>query len=288
MNHTTRLTPSELIDLLEYAPIGVLVEDCTGRILWLNQTLEWQLGIDGSGSLGAHVSSLPLAPIGGARGKRHFRVLAGGGALERDLECIEDVLPEFNEDGIRVRYFLEATRAARALPQPGAEPLHRVRARPLRGAATGVCDVQTLMGRLRAAITWSRRHAKPLSVLLVTVDVPVRDGPVVDHPSRVVASAQAFLRSGIRWSDIIGRFGDRKFLLVLPETALSAATELTTKMRSRLDDAGGEHDGVSLRLSLGVAELRRGDDEFVLCERAALAASGGEEAGSTTRLPDSR
>ena len=109
MSHTIQpLGQSELHDVLNYAPVGVLVEDCAGTIVWINHTLEWQLGVNSDSMVGVHTSELPLEPLPGARGKRVFRApYAYGSGCIRYLKCIEDILPEYSDTGIRVRYFLE-------------------------------------------------------------------------------------------------------------------------------------------------------------------------------------
>jgi hypothetical protein len=101
---------SELYDVLYYAPVGVLIEDCEGVIVWLNHMLQWLLGVDLHDVAGTYLRDLPLEPLLGARGKGIFRSLgAGEGESVTQLKCIEDVLPEYDNSGIRVRYFLGCT-----------------------------------------------------------------------------------------------------------------------------------------------------------------------------------
>lgn len=267
---TTNVAPiesSELFDVLNYAPVGVLIEDCAGRIVWLNHTLEWQLGIVGNEVLGAHTSALPIEPLPGARGKRLFRTLRDVGCgLARNLKCIEDILPEYSQSGIRVRYFLEA-HAQESQPKSRNDRLSMLVDGPTVDRGTGLPNRHAITHTLSHEVSRSRRYGNPLSVVVVRIDTVRPSGVVLDHPSRLMAAASRLLKDGTRWADSVGRLDDWEFMLVLPETTGCAALQLVRKIEPRVEDAG-TNGGVSFSVRFGVAEWRRGDDEGTLSRRA--------------------
>ena len=265
------LKATELYDVLYYAPVGVLIENCDGLVTWINHTLQWQLGVDADEVLGMHSKDLPLEPLLGARGKRVFQSLrAEGEEPNAQLKCIEDVLPEYSETGIRVRYFLETTPSAQHPPFKN-DLLRLLVSRPVIDRITGLQDRDAIVSTLRTEVSRSRRYANPLSIVVLRVRGMEQFGTVVDHPSRTMSAASALLKDSTRWADSVGRFDDWEFLLVLPETTAVAALKLTQKIASRIDEHNLLADSAALSVQFGVVEWGRGDDESMLLRRAQLA-----------------
>jgi len=78
------------------------------------------------------------------------------------------------------------------------------------------------------------------------------------------------LRDQTRWPDIIGRWDERDFLLILPETPAEATTAFKGKILRQLDafpPISGDR-GVACSAEFGIAAWRRGDDAQELVERA--------------------
>ena len=86
---------------------------------------------------------------------------------------------------------------------------------------------------------WSRsiRYDRPLSIALADLDrfkwVNDRHGHLAGD--LVLQRVAAELRSQVRETDFIGRFGGEEFLIVLPETQLDGATLLAEKIRERIE-----------------------------------------------------
>lgn len=261
------LGQTELHDVLNYAPIGVLVEDCGGRIVWLNHTLEWQLGVSCNSVVGAHTSELPLEPLPGARGKRMFRApYAYGAGCVRHLKCIEDILPEYSETGIRVRYFLEA-REERP-PEFRNDLMRLLENRSSVDPMTGLRDQEGILQTLRSEVSRSRRYENPLSIVVVRVLPQPQSGQVLHHPSKILSAAAGLLKNGTRWADSVGRCDQWEFLLVLPETTAAAAGQLVQKIEASIQCSDEDTSSLRFDARFGVAEWHRGDDEGTLLSRA--------------------
>ena len=259
------LGQTELHDVLNYAPIGVLVEDCSGRVVWLNHTLEWQLGVNCGSVVGAHTSELPLEPLAGARGKRVFRApYAYGTGCVRHLKCIEDILPEYSDTGIRVRYFLEAREECP--PEFRNDLMRLLENRSSVDPTTGLREREGIMQTLRSEVSRSRRYGNPLSVVAVKILPQPQTGQVLHHPSKTLSAAAGLLKNGTRWADSVGRCGEWEFLLVLPETTAADAAQLVRNIEENL--ASSVQDPLRIDARFGVAEWHRGDDEISLFGRA--------------------
>lgn len=261
------LGQTELHDVLNYAPIGVLVEDCAGSIIWLNHTLEWQLGVDCDSVVGAHASELPLEPLPGARGKRMFKApYAHGSEVIRYLKCIEDILPEYSNTGIRVRYFLES---GEQRPAELRNNLMRfLDKRSSIDATTGLRDQDGIIQTLRAEVSRTRRYGNPLSVVIARLIPQPQSGQVLYHPSKIISAAASLFKNGIRWTDSVGRFDEWEFLFVLPETTAAAAAQLVHNIESGIECSNEEMAALRFEMRFGVAAWYRGDDETVLLSRA--------------------
>ena len=78
------------------------------------------------------------------------------------------------------------------------------------------------------------------------------------------------MRLGLRETDELARWGGEEFLLLLPQTAIAAATSLAERLCSRL--AAATIDLAAQRLtvtgSFGVAQYRHGEDLDACLKRA--------------------
>jgi len=111
-------------------------------------------------------------------------------------------------------------------------------------------------------ISFARRHHSPLSFLLVDVDkfkvINTRFGHLTGD--LVLAEIASVLRSSVRGSDAVVRYGGDEFLVLLAEATIQDA-EL---VRIRIDRAmkvwntRGQLDGFVVALSIGVAEWKDG------------------------------
>ncbi len=125
---------------------------------------------------------------------------------------------------------------------------------------TGLLRREAILERLGLELQRAQRHQRPLTVGMLDLDhfkqVNDRHGHLAgDGLLRAVAQA---LRTEIRTSDSIGRYGGEEFLLVLPETDLEGARQVADKLRRTVAEVEVEaEDGARMRttLSTGLASL---------------------------------
>lgn len=102
----------------------------------------------------------------------------------------------------------------------------------------------------------ARRHGLPLAVALADIDHFKRVNDVHGHPAGdlVIRHVSELLRSQLRSSDVLGRWGGEEFILLLPSTDAAAAARMCDRLRVHVQDNPCTVDGVplSVTLSFGV------------------------------------
>ncbi len=142
----------------------------------------------------------------------------------------------------------------------------------IRDGLTGVHNRRYLDGRLEDASYQARRYQRPLSVALLDLDdfKLVNDRHSHKVGDEVLARVAAILVESVRTSDCVARYGGEEFALVLTETPLATARQAVERIRARVEEEnwGAIASGLTVTLSLGVAELRDGEHHEALLHRA--------------------
>lgn len=153
----------------------------------------------------------------------------------------------------------------------------RTHERATTDALTGLVNRRQFTESLRREVDRARRQGRPLSAVLVDVDLFKQINDTYGHAvgdEALVAVAER-LRHGVRDTDVVARLGGDEFALLLVDTDLDEAAEIVERIRARLDEAptatsGGE---VPITVTLGVAALTDDDrdgDALVAAADAAL------------------
>jgi diguanylate cyclase (GGDEF)-like protein len=174
----------------------------------------------------------------------------------------------------------------------GAQPSGRTGAPPTRSAAPAACelhpsvllhDATFLSAVLPFALSQSRRHREPLSLLCVAIDrlrgvQELLGRPTVDRLVRHIGETVATL---VRSSDIVARLDDDRVVVVLPRAPGGGAFQVAQKICRAVAEksqVGCEVPG--LTVSIGVATFPTcAEDVYSLFDAAdealARAQSGG-------------
>ncbi|MFC3676802.1 GGDEF domain-containing protein [Ferrovibrio xuzhouensis] len=140
----------------------------------------------------------------------------------------------------------------------------RLRETAQRDQLTGALRRHVLEEAVEREIARSRRHRRPLALLLLDLDhfkaINDRYGHHAGDEAlrRFAETAQA----GLRREDLLGRTGGEEFCILLPDTDQEGAARLAERIRTAVENLSVDVDGQPLRLtvSIGAAALA-GDDE---------------------------
>ncbi len=265
------------MELLDAAPVGVLVYGSGDRVVWGNTAIQRFLGL-GAEELGHckdhEILGGYLAP-GGDGGL--FYVSADDTRAERWLRVVDAATG--GEEAVKIRYFTDVTEQQRLRDQVAALN-DRLQLRETADTLTGLLNRRALMQELESQVSRSRRYGNPLAV--VTLEIASYEShnkgvtPVTDQ---VVLAISYFLRDQLRWVDLIGRVSVACFTLVLPETPEADAEKLVDKLKERLNSLPlpeAEGVAVEVKADFGIAAWCKGDDTSKLLRRL-------EESLSTAR-----
>jgi diguanylate cyclase (GGDEF)-like protein len=172
-------------------------------------------------------------------------------------------------------------------------------------ALTGVYVRAFAVQQLYRTIKQSLRRGASVSLLMIDMDrfkeVNDRFGHQVgDQALRQVGEA---LRTAVRETDVVGRYGGDEFMVVLPDTPPAGALIVANRVLQRAQGlcVGANGTEVPLRLSVGVGaleitaeevdrlaepeEVERAGEELIACaDRALYAAKGTGRAGEERPL----
>lgn len=132
---------------------------------------------------------------------------------------------------------------------------------------TGCFNRRYLMEMGERYFALARRHGQPLSVVILDIDRFKRINDTYGHlvGDEVIRSLARNVVGAIRVSDLFGRLGGEEFALVLPETPLDAAMQVSEKLRVRLSEIRVDSDieVFSFTASFGVSEIGPADKDIL-------------------------
>ncbi len=123
---------------------------------------------------------------------------------------------------------------------------------------TQIANRQTVLAELFDEVERANRYERPLSVAFVDIDHFKSVNDTYGHHAGdiVLRHVAQLLRTNIRTTDRVGRYGGEEFILVLTETDVQEAASLAEKlrmllMRERIDIEAGVP--VTVTISIGIA-----------------------------------
>ncbi|QEI05420.1 GGDEF domain-containing protein [Pigmentiphaga aceris] len=109
---------------------------------------------------------------------------------------------------------------------------------------------------IRAAFEGLENRSIGMSLLMVDLDhfKDVNDALGHEAGDRVLLGFVAIARGGLRYTDVLGRYGGDEFVILLPETSLADAQALAERLRHAFADGmRGAHLAMTPTLSIGIA-----------------------------------
>ena len=166
-----------------------------------------------------------------------------------ELQCANQQLTETNEALVRTVADLETAQAE--IFRQNAE-LERLASRdPL----TGCFNRRAFYVQFEKAFAESREHGTELCCLMVDIDHFKRINDQFGHAvgDQAIQAVATCLSTGLRLTDIVGRYGGEEFCLMFPRTTLKEAPNLAERLRIRVETEAGDRVRTASRMVITVS-----------------------------------
>lgn len=245
-------------EIFTAVPLGVCILNLDESIQWANPALGRQLGMSAEEVIGKQLSELPLRRDQAAAGMietllipnsnpaLRLRVATSAVGDDAKIAIFEDVtdLAELNE-----RTFDLGELARTDL-------------------TTGLLTKKTIFRELTREVSRSRRYGNNLTAVLLRMSSPILTKIGDKRRDTMLSQVGAKIADNLRWVDFAGVWDNDHILLVLPETSMDKAQELSAKLQNALAAIGMEkNNGEGLALEYGVVEWHQDEDASGLLRR---------------------
>jgi diguanylate cyclase (GGDEF)-like protein len=135
--------------------------------------------------------------------------------------------------------------------------------------------------QLAAAVSASRRHGHPLSVLFIDIDSfkHINDAFGYEAGDEVLRAVADRLRATIRTEDVLGRWGGEEFVVILPATDLAGGVTSAERLRDAIDGELIVVAGIEVHVTVSVGCATDGRDPADLIRQASRALRQAKLAG---------
>lgn len=280
-----RATSQLLAQALDATQDAVMIANAQGEIEFVNHGFELITGYSRVEALGQNPAMLKSGEHTEAfygrlwasiqSGQTFRSVFINRHKLGHLIHCEETVSP-IRDAGGAVTYFVSVIRDQTAR----AHTEQTLREQATRDPLTDLLNRRAGEWQLERAFLAAREGQKPFCLIMADVDHFKAINDTWGHPAgdQVLQRVAAVLRTGVRATDSVVRWGGEEFLLVLPYCEQAAALLQAERLRERVADAEqGEMGRVTV--SMGVAELQRGETLANLMERVDQALYQAKHAG---------
>jgi len=129
---------------------------------------------------------------------------------------------------------------------------------------TSLYNRRYLMKRLNEEIERAKRYSRPLSLLMIDIDLFKHYNDTHGHQQgdELLKALAGVFKSLIRNVDFVARFGGEEFVVVMPETDKNKGLQLAERLRTEVERRPFRHretqPGGRVTISIGVTELSSG------------------------------
>ena len=241
-----------MTELFKVTPVGMVLFDASGQIVWANEKMQQLTNLSFNQLSGLDQDKARNYQLAGLFEKpAKLEIKYRTNQVPRYLACEYKTLQSPTGAQVEAGFFTDITEVC--------ELQQRVERLVLTDDMTGALNQRGLMRDLEPLISRCRRYENPLSLIQFEFDC-------VDSENREHTMLQLCrgIRSELRWADLICRYTENSFILVLPETGLSAAHKLADKL---IDHLQSFFAADMPAVCSTVAQWERGNDITMLLER---------------------
>lgn len=241
-----------MTELFQASPVGMILFKDDGSVSWANSKMEAMtnlsfsqlIGMDRNMAKGFQLESLFTKPD-------ELVIKYRINHTPRYLSCEYKTLQSQSGSSVTAGFYTDITETYLLR--------ERVDRLVLSDELTGALNKRGLLRDLDPLISRSRRYENLLSLIQFEFDLSA-----AEDADKTMLKICRGIRSELRWADLVSRYNENNFLLVLPETDLASAQKLATKLLDHLND----FYGVEMPPCVGTtAQWQRGNDVKMLLER---------------------
>jgi diguanylate cyclase (GGDEF)-like protein len=124
-------------------------------------------------------------------------------------------------------------------------------------ALTGLANHRAVTDTLKRMVAQAGRSKSPLTAIMFDLDHFKRINDIYGHAKgdEVLATVAAAIRSSVRESDFVGRYGGEEFVALLPDTPRDGGAMLAEKLRETLEELDVPDLDRRVTASFGVATM---------------------------------
>ena len=245
--------------------MGLAISDNKKNITWVNDSFQDYLGISVDEIAGTSISELPevLKPLFTSSNAVHIPANS-----IRDDQWFMCSQKAFNADGSIVHFITDIGPLHLLMKERESLKDDLLEALAI-DEVTGMPNKVALLQSLESQISRSRRYNNLLSIVIMQVNN--LDQLDETQAANLLLPISQMLNDQVRWADIVGKFSDTDFLLVLPETSADACKTLSDNLTERLatlEAPKGLPENFKIDTSFGYCEWAKGDDLVLLMQKA--------------------
>jgi diguanylate cyclase (GGDEF)-like protein len=126
-----------------------------------------------------------------------------------------------------------------------------------RDSLTGILNRKGFFAALKPVSHLSQRNDRTVAVMVIDVDDFKQVNDLFGHPAgdEALRKVAAAMRSSVRASDLVARYGGDEFVVFLSVVTPGAAKSIAEDIRKQVEVLSGG-DGVAITVSIGLAEGR--------------------------------
>lgn len=120
---------------------------------------------------------------------------------------------------------------------------------------TEIFNRRAIMNQLHQEIERATRYELNLAILLIDIDYFKRINDTDGHAmgDRVLRNVALVIKSNLRETDYVGRYGGEEFLVVMPHQTREGAETVAERLRGAVENGDGHGATMPVTISIGVA-----------------------------------
>ncbi|MDH4275473.1 MAG: GGDEF domain-containing protein, partial [Gammaproteobacteria bacterium] len=137
--------------------------------------------------------------------------------------------------------------------------MHTLKEVSNRDGLTDVFNRRYFEEALQQEFARAKRHAVPLSLILIDLDLFKKINDTYGHPAgdQVLRASADAVKEGLRKPDILARYGGEEFAIILPQTDIRGAQIVAERLRAKIAEYPIIYDThtIPITASIGVCEF---------------------------------